>query len=211
MMRSGEMCDSAAECTGAGAEFVEDDLTGAAGSSATGVSKRAGFSGSSESGKGDLTGSFHKAMAALRLGQGRPSVPPNRPDGNPNMNEKPWQDTELWIASLVLPEPRWQRGPSNLNKGASATRGSADGFPHQLADALLFAGGQLRQRKRRRPHRAVIQPGGVVETEGQIAILEFGCRAEEADDLFVRIGVGGHAIPGLRQQFRCSNPDELVQ
>src|SRR5581483_2571179 len=35
--------------------------------------------------------------------------------------------------------------------------------------------------------------------------------AEEADDLVVRIGVGGHAVPGLRRKLRRAGLDQSVQ
>ena len=53
----------------------------------------------------------------LRLGQGKQSVPPNRPQWNLKMNEKPFYFTELWIASLVVPQqarPTARIGPFGM-------------------------------------------------------------------------------------------------
>src|SRR6185437_11450776 len=78
MTRSGEMSDSAAERAGAGAVLVETGLAGAVGSTGSGMSKRARSGGSCNVDDGDFTGSFHRAMAALRFGSGEVERTPNR-------------------------------------------------------------------------------------------------------------------------------------
>src|SRR6185312_6005541 len=88
MTRSGEMCDSAAERTGAGAALLETGLTGTGASAGSGTSNRARSGGSCNVDDGDLTGSFHRAMAALRFGSGEAERTPNRAGWEPQHERK---------------------------------------------------------------------------------------------------------------------------
>src|SRR5690348_4131650 len=72
--RSGAMCDSDADFAGAAAGSglkVAAFAAGAGCSTGSGMSKRATSGGFGSGDDGDLAGSFHRAMTALRFGQGR--------------------------------------------------------------------------------------------------------------------------------------------
>src|SRR6185437_7141444 len=105
--RSGAMCDSDADFADAAAGSGLKAAAFAAGagcSTGSGISKRATSGGFGSGDDGDLAGSFHRAMTGLRFGQGGPSVPPIKSDGNGKMNRKPCRHAELCGASPVIPE-----------------------------------------------------------------------------------------------------------
>src|SRR6185437_5027042 len=67
------------------------------------------------------------------------------------------------------------------------------------ADLHFLLLGQLRQRERGRPHRAVVELRRLVEAKCRVPRLELLRALEEADDLAVE-GVRGHAVPRSRRQ-----------
>src|SRR5215208_1127899 len=82
---------------------------------------------------------------------------------------------------------------------------------HERADPRLLDGGQLLQRKRGRPHGALVEVRLVAEAERSVPRVELLGALEEADDLTVLVGVGGHPIPGLRRELWCARLDDLVE
>src|SRR5581483_9437669 len=67
----------------------------------------------------------------------------------------------------------------------------------EIGDLLFLGPRQPRQRKRGRPHVAVVEVGLVAEAERRVPRLELRRVLEEADDLPV-LRVGRHAVPGAR-------------
>src|SRR5215204_5777113 len=89
--------------------------------------------------------------------------------------------------------------------------GSARRPLHERADLRLFGGTQLLQRKRGRPHGALVEVRLVAEAERSVPRVELLGALEEADDLAVLVGVGGHPVPGLRRELWCARLDDLVE
>src|SRR5690606_25643170 len=105
-----------------------------------------------------------------------------------------------WVPFAVLtPAPFVRRPPPSRRR-----------LLHERGDALLDFGRELRQRVRRGPHRAVVEVGLVLEPQRGIARLELLRALEEAHDLAV-LGVGGHAVPRTRRQFRRGGLHDGVQ
>ena len=67
----------------------------------------------------------------------------------------------------------------------------------------------LGDREGRRPHAALVEAGGGVETEAAVALVELRGRGEEADHLAVE-GPGGHPVPGAGIELRSDEGDDLV-
>src|SRR5215210_7259339 len=88
-------------------------------------------------------------------------------------------------------------------------RRSAHRLLHQVGDLLLFGGGQLLQRERRRPYPTLVEVGLVAEAERRVPRLELLRVLEEAKDL-VALGVGGHAVPGPRSEVWLRGRDDRV-
>src|SRR5829696_2008534 len=92
--------------------------------------------------------------------------------------------------------------------------GSARRPPHERADPCLCGGGQLLQRlqrKRGRPHGALVEVRLVAEAERCVPRVELLGALEEAHHLAVLVGVGGHPVPGLRRELWCARLDDLVE
>src|SRR5215211_4495484 len=89
--------------------------------------------------------------------------------------------------------------------------GSARRPLHERADPCLCGGGQLLQRKRGRPHGALVEVRLVAEAERSAPRVELLGALEEADDLAVLVGVRGHPVPGLRRELWCARLDDLVE
>src|SRR5829696_3881044 len=89
--------------------------------------------------------------------------------------------------------------------------GSARRPLHERADPCLCGGTQLLQRKGGRPHGAFVEVRLVAEAERRVPRVELLGALEEADDLAVLVGVGGHPVPGLRRELWCARLDDLVE
>src|ERR671911_1403724 len=89
--------------------------------------------------------------------------------------------------------------------------GSARRPLHERADPCLFGGTQLLQRKRGRPHGALVEVRLVAEAERRVPRVELLGALEEAHHLAVLIGVRGHPVPGLRRELWCARLDDLVE
>src|ERR671911_17663 len=89
--------------------------------------------------------------------------------------------------------------------------GSARRPLHERADLRLFGGTQLLQRKRGRPHGALVEVRLVAEAERSVPRVELLGALEEADHLAVLVGVRGHPIPGLRRELWRARLDDLVE
>src|SRR5829696_4835433 len=89
--------------------------------------------------------------------------------------------------------------------------GSARRPLHERADPCLCGGSQLLQRKGGRPHGAFVEVRLVAEAERRVPRVELLGALEEADDLAVLVGVGGHPVPGLRAEHRPWPPPDLVK
>src|SRR5215207_1175977 len=96
-----------------------------------------------------------------------------------------------------------------VGRARAGDRWSAHGAAHELGDPLLVSLGELDEGERRRPHRAVVEVGDVVEAERGVAGLELVGALEEAHDL-ADLGVGRHAVPGLRSERRRMLGDDGV-
>src|SRR4051794_6269280 len=126
--------------------------------------------------------------------------------------EPPWRSCVTKAADPALGrrfgdtaprEPSWS-GPTS-----SAVR-SADRRADQLGDALLHRGTPLHQRVGHRPHVTLVEVGGVLEAERGVAVLELARVLEEHHGLAVGVRIGGHPVPGLRQQVRRRLGDRHV-
>src|SRR5215211_263850 len=91
------------------------------------------------------------------------------------------------------------------------TGGSASRPTHERADLRLLGGGKLLQRKRGRPHEALVEVRLVAEAERRVPRVELLRALEEADDLAVLVGVGGHPIPGFRREDWRAGLDDLME
>src|SRR5215204_5178658 len=89
--------------------------------------------------------------------------------------------------------------------------GSARRPLHERADPCLCGGTQLLQRKGGRPHGAFVEVRLVAEAERRVPRVELLGALEEADDLAVLVGVGGHPVPGLRPEGRRAGLDDLME
>src|SRR4029078_9376777 len=78
---------------------------------------------------------------------------------------------------------------------------------HERADGRVVRWSPVAQREGRWPHAAVIEARLVAEAEGGITGAELLRALEEADDLAVS-GVGGHPVPGLRDEVGRPGLDE---
>src|SRR5580658_9294188 len=72
----------------------------------------------------------------------------------------------------------------------------------QFGNLPLYGRGPLLYRERHGPHVPVVEVRSVLELECRVPHVEFARVLEGDDDLAVLVGVGGHPIPGLRQQLR---------
>src|SRR5829696_3003811 len=88
--------------------------------------------------------------------------------------------------------------------------GSARRPLHERADPCLCGASQLLQRKRGRPHGALVEVRLVAEAKRSVPRVELLGALEEADDLAV-LGIGGHPVPGLRRELWCARLDDLVE
>src|SRR5436190_4400423 len=77
-------------------------------------------------------------------------------------------------------------------------------------DPGLVAGGQLLQRKRDRPHGAVVELRFVAEAQRRIPCLELRRTLEMADDLVV-LGIRGHSVPQFRLETRRIRLDDSME
>src|SRR5215213_195390 len=89
--------------------------------------------------------------------------------------------------------------------------GSARRPLHERADPCLCGGGQLLQRKRGRPHGALVEVRLVAEVERSVPRVELLGALEVADDLAVLVGVSGHPVPGFRREGGSAGLDDLVE
>src|ERR671911_283901 len=89
--------------------------------------------------------------------------------------------------------------------------GSARRPLHEHADPCLCGGTQLLQRKRGRPHGALVEVRLVAEAERSVPRVELLGALEEADDLAVLVGVRGHPVPGFRREVRRAGLDDRVE
>jgi len=83
-------------------------------------------------------------------------------------------------------------------------------FLDQRADSRLYGGGQLFQGEGGWPHGALVEVRRVAEAEGRVAGVELVRALEEADDLSVFIGVGGHPIPGPGREVGGAGFNDLM-
>src|SRR5512139_4293684 len=91
-------------------------------------------------------------------------------------------------------------GTSLSGKDSYLLSYSAHGFLHERGDLRLFGRSQFLQREGGRPHGAFVEVRRVVEAERRIPRIELRCGCEEADDLAVLVGIGGHPVPGFRRE-----------
>src|SRR5262245_14074565 len=88
-----------------------------------------------------------------------------------------------------------------------------DALAHRLlyegGDPRFVRGSQLLEREGDRPHSAIVELRAVVEAECRIPRLELRRGLEEADDLAV-LGIGWHAVPGLRREVRRAGGDDRM-
>src|SRR3954447_18896387 len=74
----------------------------------------------------------------------------------------------------------------------------SDGLAHQLLDGRLDSRRHAGHRVLGGPHVLLVEVRNVAEAERRVAHAELGAGLEEAHDLAVLVGVGRHAVPGLR-------------
>src|SRR5918998_2205908 len=112
---------------------------------------------------------------------------------------------------IVSPSVAWGRlrGLRRRRPGARSDQ-LARRPPHELSDPRLLGGGQLLQRKRGRPHGALVEVRLVAEVERRVPRAELPGALEVAHHLAALVGVGGHPVPGSRPEVRRAGLDDLV-
>ena len=81
-------------------------------------------------------------------------------------------------------------------------RSLGDRSLHQPGNFLLHLGAPVLEGVRHRPHVAVVEVGRFLESQSRVPVIELARVLEEDDDLPVRVRIGRHPVPRLRQEIR---------